>query len=327
MPSENQSSIITPSENQSSNLYDHIGFIIILILVVIIIVMLLWNNKDHFSQLNNESNTMNQQLKQSIERNYPLLYDNNINKQYEQQKYASINNQSGLNNNQIGTNLINNNQIEPNLLTQPENITTNNVINTPDKSPNFLDVKPEDLNEFAKNNYSLYAHQITCPNKCNLKVSNPCNKNNYPDITLMNKNVLEDINNKSCVTCTKNPILDRINRNYNIDSENELSNAVINEDIQRVEQKKVSFNNLDKFTNFQNEVYQNSIGETPVDKMAAVRTSQSETCGLKAYGRKIQDVYNNLMGSISYDNRYDLETSKPVGILEDQSNTNIYEEL
>ena len=311
--------------NNSSDSYDYTT--IIVIIIVIIIIYLIWNTNEKFTQSNNISNKIieklknhNKNLKQSIKYGNSLL-DNNVNKQYEQQSYELITNQSDSN---LSIDSENNYNIEDNKL---QNINSENSINDTDMSYNLLNLNPENMDNFTKNNYALYAHQITCPNKCNLKANGSCNQTNYPDITLIGNNTLKNNNNKECVSCTRKPIINKINRNYDIDNDSNLFESAMNEDADRIEKKKVTFNNMDKFTNFQNEVYQNSIGETPVDKMAEIRTCGTGTCGLKSYGKSIQNVYNNLTNTISYNDRHNHEILNPMGVLEDQSNTNIYEQL
>ena len=37
--------------------------------------------------------------------------------------------------------------------------------------------------------------------------------------------------------------------------------------------------------------------ETSVDKIAELRTSNTGTCGLNSYGKKVSDVYDNLLST------------------------------
>lgn len=286
------------SNNSNS---DYTSTVVIIIIIVTLFVYLVWNNNEKFTQTSNKSNEIinnlkkyNNNLKKSIKYGN-LLLDNDHTKQFEQQTYELITNQSDSN---LSIHSENNYDIEDKI--------TQNL-----KNENHT----KNMDEFTKNNYALYAHQITCPNKCNLKEDGSCN---HLDTTLMNNIAFKNNANKDCVMCTRGQ--------HNLDNIH-LSDSIASEDIQRIEKKKVTFNNMDKFTNFQNEVYQNSIGETPVDKMAEIRTCNTGTCGLKSFGKSINDVYNNLTNTISYNDRYNNNTSRPIGILENHSNTNFYEQL
>ncbi len=84
-------------------------------------------------------------------------------------------------------------------------------------------------------------------------------------------------------------------------------------------QKNVTEANVSNFVDFENNVYQNSIGETPVDKMAEIRTCVSGTCGLRSYGKSIANVYDKLLDTPAYTNRGSCDPNFINGILEDAS--------
>ena len=56
-------------------------------------------------------------------------------------------------------------------------------------------------------------------------------------------------------------------------------------------------NNRNKFADFNDYIDRNGVLETSVDKIAELRTSTNGTCGLNSYGRKVSDVYNNLLST------------------------------
>jgi hypothetical protein len=105
---------------------------------------------------------------------------------------------------------------------------------------------------------------------------------------------------------------------------NELPESTKNEDKERKFHKKVTDANISNFVDFENNVYQNSIGETPVDKMAAVRTCETGTCGLRDYGVSIANVYDNLLSTPFSTDPKSCDPSLISGILDDASNTDMY---
>lgn len=189
--------------------------------------------------------------------------------------------------------------------------------NNKNYSCNLLGLDSDDMNDFKKNYYGMYAHQIECPKnchmnklgmkKCDLESDKGCNgvfttDYNNPDVYALNYMALLNNNDRSCVTCTEKPI----------------SQSSI-DDKKRVEQIKLTNANLSNTVNFENNVYLNSMGgETPVDKMAEIRSCVTGTCGLKDYGNSIKNVYDNLLNTPVYNDRKACDPYTLTGINENQ---------
>jgi hypothetical protein len=178
-------------------------------------------------------------------------------------------------------------------------------------SCNLLGLNSNDMDEFKRNYYGMYAHQIECPKnchmnklgmkKCDLQSDKDCNgvfttNYNNPDVYALNYMALLNNNERPCVTCTEKPSID---------------------DRKRLDQMKVTNANLSNTVNFEDNVYLNSIGETQVDKMAEIRTGcATGTCGLKDYGKSIKNVYDNLLNTPVYNNRKSCDPYQLTGINE-----------
>ena len=194
------------------------------------------------------------------------------------------------------------NNITPMVDVQEGNKTNCNIINS------------NIINDYKKKYFSMYAHQAECNKTKDCNQSTDANSMNFYTLT-MNQN-------KSCATCTKDqPILDR-------PTYNKLSKEVQDMDNDIIKQKKIRDGNVSNFVNFENNVYQNSVGETSVDKMAEIRTNIG-TCGLNNYGTTIAQVYDNLLSTVAGETLYNgnQDPSTITGVLEDSSYSSNFESL
>jgi len=209
-----------------------------------------------------------------------------------------------------------------------------------DVSCNLLGLNDEHMNDFKKKYYSMYSHQIKCPKKshmnvtgtkkCNLENDSECNQVftsefNNNDTNALNYYKLITNNKKDCVTCTEKPLenhLSRFKTGYDF-----IPESVIKTDSERIEKKKVTFGNVDSFVKFNDKHYQNSIGETPVDRMAEIKTCENGTCGLSSYGTSIHNVYDKLVSSSSSNYKKACNPDLITGVMENPSMTNEYEQV
>jgi hypothetical protein len=158
---------------------------------------------------------------------------------------------------------------------------------TGEKSCNLLGINESNMSDYMKDYYPTYAHQIKCPKKCGLS-SGGYNCSQNADPIKMNIEAMTLANNKKCVTCTEN----KTNAQYD-----DLPLDTIEQDQERLQIKKSSFDRMNGYVDFNNAHYQDSIsGPTQVDRMAVERTSINGTCELDKYGTKISDVYDGLVG-------------------------------
>jgi hypothetical protein len=174
-------------------------------------------------------------------------------------------------------------------------------------------------------------------------------KYNNPDVFALGYLALDKNNERPCVTCTSKSSYNNLNRadiaenvtvfdntplkeGFNmvegfgpskseIDMYDNLPEETKAADAQRMDKKNISDANVSNFVDFENNVYLNSIGETPVDKMAEIRTSEckSGTCGLQSYGKSIANVYDKLLDTPAYTNRASCDPNAITGVLEDAS--------
>ena len=98
---------------------------------------------------------------------------------------------------------------------------------------NMLGVNSENMDEYKKKFYSMYAHQIECPAKCGMKangmskgcgIGSKCGMNNdcsnintntsIPDTFALNYLALDNANKKPCVTCNFKPTSNTLNREW-----------------------------------------------------------------------------------------------------------------
>jgi hypothetical protein len=167
---------------------------------------------------------------------------------------------------------------------------------------------------------------------------------NNPDVFALGYLALDNNNKRPCVTCTLRPSGNNLNRadiaeNVTVFDNTPLKEGFVNlgssdsnaydslpaetkaADEKRMFQKNVSDANVSNYVDFENNVYLNSIGETPVDKMAEIRSGScaSGTCGLQSYGKSIANVYDKLLDTPAYTNRASCNPDSITGFLEDAS--------
>jgi hypothetical protein len=63
--------------------------------------------------------------------------------------------------------------------------------------------------------------------------------------------------------------------------------------------------------------------ETSVDKLAEIRTCTNGTCGLESFGRKVSDVYDNLL-STTYSEEKKQCVNGPVEGINDSNSDDTY---
>lgn len=132
----------------------------------------------------------------------------------------------------------------------------------------------------------LYNHQISGCKNLNCDIDK--------DIIALNNIVLENNNSKDCVSC--------INNQKPINLAQKL-NDVINNEKEALRNAQNASSNIEKFSTFNDLVYQNTSNvESPNDKIAEIRLSDNNTCGLLNYGKKVSDVYDNLLSNTNKDN-------------------------
>jgi hypothetical protein len=209
-----------------------------------------------------------------------------------------------------------------------------------------LGLTEDQISNFTKNYGNVYSHQITCPQKCfindegvNICNSNNCtNNHNNSNIPALNYYTVSNNNSLDCVSCTKNPVPDCLRQQYTNNDflkfqkvlpGSEFSGIIPSgiedyttpeftlADEARVEAKKNINKNMNNFAEFNSKINQNSIGETPVDKMAEIRTCETGTCGLKSYGKSIAKVYDELLTNPSFNYQKSCNPASITGVYED----------
>ena len=204
-----------------------------------------------------------------------------------------------------------------NKLSSPENIS--GFLNG-EQACNMNEQQKELVNDYKKKYFRMYRHQIECPKnckldesynpidgscqfsnlkRCNLAENNDCqgiftNDYNNPDVFSLGFLALDNNNKKSCVSCTSND--DRQTRNMKISND-----GVNEEDEVKINERRL--NNRNKFADFNDYIERNGVMETSVDKIAELRTCTTGTCGLNSYGKKVSDVYNNLLSTTYTDEK------------------------
>ena len=149
---------------------------------------------------------------------------------------------------------------------------------------NLLGLDKVSMTDYNEKYYPTYAHQIKCPKKCGLSATGyECAQNADP--IKMNLEAMTAANNKTCSTCTQNNMSTKYSN---------LPSDTIAQDNARLNKKKVSFDNINSYVDFNNVTNQDSLGLTEVDRMAEARTG---TCDLSKYGTKISQVYDGLIGT------------------------------
>jgi hypothetical protein len=238
---------------------------------------------------------------------FESLNDDNTNKQFMSLSNYNLNEQfkslNDYNMNEQFKSLIDDEQSKMNninKLSQPENLS--GFING-DQSCNMNEQQKELVDDYKKKYFKMYRHQIECPKdchlhslnlkKCNLSDNNDCqgiftNDYNNPDVFTLSNLALDKNNRRECVTCTANDSRQTKNMPNQNDDVNEEDQVKINER---------RLNNRNKFADFNDYIDRNGVMETSVDKIAELRTCNNGTCGLNSYGKKVSDVYNNLLST------------------------------
>lgn len=213
---------------------------------------------------------------------------------------------------------------------------------------NMLGVNSKDMDNYKKKFYSMYAHQIECPAKCGLKAngmskgcgmgskcglgancSNVNTDTSIPDTFALNYLALDNANKKSCVTCNFKPTSNPLNREW-MEKQNPsydgLPEDVKMADEARLKKMNLTGANVSNYVNWENNVYQDSIGESAPDRINEIRTCQDAygTCSLKDYGSSIANAYDKLTANPSYTGRNNCNPYQLTGILEDAASTDMY---
>lgn len=219
-------------------------------------------------------------------------------------------------------------------------------------SCNMLGVDTANMDSYKKKFYSMYAHQIECPSKCSMKAdgmskgcgmgsmcglgagcANVNSDTSIPDTFALNYLALDNANKKPCVTCnfkpsSRNPLnREWMERDY--PSYDGLPEDVKIADEARLKKMGLIDANVSNYTNFKNNVYQDSIGDTAPDRINEIRACQDAngTCGLKDYGSSIATAYDKLITNPSYTSRNNCNPYQLTGVLEDAASTDMYANL
>jgi hypothetical protein len=292
-------------------------------------------------QMNQSEMQMNQpkmQMTQSeMQMNQPEI---NIIDDYKtnESELASQNNMTSDNmnvTNNVSNNVLNN---PVNNLTNDNNVDISGFING-EQSCNMNKMQQELVSDYKKKYFKMYRHQIECPKecglynkgynstqtncpfndmkRCNLSENNDCqgivsSDYNNPDVFSLGFLALDNNNNKNCVSCISN--------DYRQTANMKLPSYISNED-NDVEVNRRRLDNRNKFADFNNYIEQNGVMETSVDKLAEIRTCTNGTCGLESFGRKVSDVYDNLLSTTYTTNKKNCNPGMISGVLEDASMT------
>jgi hypothetical protein len=329
------------SLNQNTKSNESSGVFIFVFIVIVILFIYFWmnntpsNNKtENFKRMNTRnmmqsSNTNNSQLKVASEIQMMKQADMNIIDDYKtnESDLANQNNMTSANMNVSSNNSNNSNQV--NNLTNDNNVNISGFLNG-DQSCNMNKMQQELVSDYKKKYFKMYRHQIECPKecglsscpfndmrRCNLSEQNDCqgivtSEYNNPDVFSLGFLALDNNNNKSCVTCTSND--NRQTANMKIPSQ-------VNTEDNDVEVNRRRLDNRNKFADFNNYIEQNGVMETSVDKIAEIRTCTNGTCGLESFGRKVSDVYDNLLSTTYTTNKKNCNPGMISGVLEDASMT------
>jgi hypothetical protein len=213
-----------------------------------------------------------------------------------------------------------------NKLSSPENLS--GFVNG-DISCNMDKQQKELVDDYKNKYFRMYRHQIECPKecqlhrlnlkKCNLSENNDCqdiftNDYNNPDVFTLSNLALDKNNRRECVTCTAND--NRQTRDMMVPDSN-----VNEEDEVKINERRL--NNRNKFADFNDYIDRNGVMETSVDKIAELRTSNTGTCGLNSYGKKVSDVYDNLL-STTYSEEKNQCVYGPVEGINDSNSNDTY---
>lgn len=217
----------------------------------------------------------------------------------------------------------------PNLTASQKSVAQMNKIGRNTKKSyncNLLGLDSSDMNQFKKNYYGMYAHQVQCPKKCymnklgmkkcDLETDKDCNgvfteDYNNPDVYALGYMALLNNNEKPCVTCTQKPLSDAMNNDHYTSL---IPSKKLMNDRERQQQMKVTNANISNYVNFNENVNLDSIGETQVDKLAEMRTCAGGTCKLQDFGKSIKNVYDNLLSTPVYTNRNKCDPYQLTGV-------------
>jgi hypothetical protein len=213
---------------------------------------------------------------------------------------------------------------------------------------NLLGVNSADMDSYKQKFYSMYAHQIECPAKCALQAngmskgcgmgskcglapncSNVNTDTSIPDTFALNYLALNNANKKPCVTCNYKPTNNPLNRQWMekaYPSYDGLPENVVMADEARLKKMNLIDANVSNYVNFNNNVYQDSIGESAPDKLNELRTCQDAygTCGLQDYGTSIANAYDKLTANPAYTARNNCNPYQLTGILDDAASSDMY---
>jgi hypothetical protein len=247
--------------------------------------------------------------------------ENQLELENQVESFANLENQlqNQLQNNEEDNKVYNN----VNKLSSPEDIS--GFLNG-EQACNMNEQQKELVDDYKKKYFKMYRHQIECPKdcqlsnlrRCNLSENNDCqgiftNEYNNPDVFSLGYLALDNNNNKSCVSCTSND--DR--QTKNMINQNENSN-VDEEDEVKINERRL--NNRNKFADFNDYIDRNGVMETSVDKIAELRTCTTGTCGLNSYGKKVSDVYNNLLSTTYTEEKNQCNYGPVEGVNDSNSN-------
>lgn len=214
---------------------------------------------------------------------------------------------------------------------------------------NMLGVNSANMDEYKKKFYSMYSHQIECPAKCKLNssgMSKGCgmgskcgmgkdcaginSDTSIPDTFALNYLALDNANKKPCVTCNYKPrTTNPLNREWmerDYPSYDGLPEDVKMADDARLKKMGLIDANVSNYVNFENNVYQDSVGESAPDKINEIRTcvDANGTCSLKDYGTSIANAYDKLTANPAYTSRNNCNPYQLTGVFEDASSTDLY---
>jgi len=252
------------------------------------------------------NNKYNHVKTEDTRESFNSLNDDNVNQEMDMNMYVNMN------------------MDKVNRLSEPENIS--GFLNG-DMACNMDQQQKELVNSYKKKYFKMYRHQIECPkncqlsnlSRCNLADNNDCEgiltkDYNNPDVLTLAHLALKNNNKRECVTCTS--MDDRQTSNMNI-----INSNVNEEDEVKINERRL--NNRNKFADFNDYIDRNGVLETSVDKIAELRTSTTGTCGLSSFGKKVSDVYDNLL-STTYTEEKNQCVQGPVEGINDSNSNDSY---
>jgi hypothetical protein len=303
------------------------------------------------SDLSNQNNMISPNMNVSNMNSSNMNVSSNMNSSNMNVSNMNSSNMNVSNMNSSNMNVSNMNSSNMNVSNNPVNNLTNNdnvdisgFLNG-DQSCNMSKMQKELVSDYKKKYFNMYKHQIECPKecglnnkgynpmqgscqlsnmkRCNLSENNDCegivtSDYNNPDVFSLGFLALDNNNNKSCVTCTSND---------NRQTKNMKSPSQVNNEDNDVEVNRRRLDNRNKFADFNNYIEQNGVMETSVDKLAEIRTCTNGTCGLESFGRKVSDVYDNLLSTTYTTNKKNCNSGMISGVLEDASMTSYMQPL